>query len=202
MKKKIKNIAGAILCCFVVSCTSTKPKILSYGFEKQLESTGINCIDKYFKLTDQSKEISVKLDTVYDRLEFLIDSSNYEIVVKEYLTGISIVRSIKNKITNIAYWNQYHDNGEIKWKGYTSGYIQRIGKWEYYSENGNLDSIANYAENRVIDYCEAREILEKEEMDKDDLDYSYDYDNNYWSIKNWTVDKKYFIDNEKALKSK
>lgn len=172
---------------------------IGFEFEEQETANSNECINITFWISNDSEKNAFKLDTVYDRREFFIDSMNLEIVIKEYLNGNSIVRSAKNKTSNITYWNQYHNNGEIKWKGFTYGYILRIGKWEHYSEEGILDSIADYGKNRILNYCEVRNILRESKIEFDDFDYKYNYQLDRWELKNWTNNMNYIIDNRRKL---
>jgi len=173
---------------------------IGFGFDEQETTNSNDCINQKFRISNENKKSVFKLDTVYDRREFFIDSMNLEIVIKEYLNGNSIVRSAKNKTSNITYWNQYHNNGEIKWKGFTSGYILRIGKWEHYSEEGILDSIADYSMNRVLNYCDVRNMLGESGIEFDDFDYNYNYELDRWELKNWTNNNMgYLIDNRRKL---
>ncbi len=48
------------------------------------------------------------------------------------------------KGNRIGYWEVYYNNGNLNYKGNYNNDGQQIGYWEYYYSNGNLNSKGNY----------------------------------------------------------
>jgi hypothetical protein len=163
----------------------------------QLESTGNDYIDSIFSLTSSTKDeiVTKTVDKVYDRYELLLITTNYEKVAKVYETGKPIVKSVKNRTTGIAYWNQFHENGNLKLTGYSSGYLLHIGKWEEFDEKGNLIKVTDQESGRVnFDNIHMKAI--DLGISKNDIDFTYSIEDKIWIIKDWTANKKYLINKE------
>src|SRR5690606_28248672 len=116
----------------------------------QSEKVENTYLDSLFNLIspNQTDETTTRIDTVLDRFELLSTSKDYEKVAKVYSNGRPIVKSIKNNHTQITYWNQFYDNGQLKWTGYTTGYIWPIGEWEEYDMNGQFVKIIDHESKR------------------------------------------------------
>lgn len=162
---------------------------------KQHEATKNNYIDSLFHLTHSTTDeiITNKVDKVYDRYELLLITTNYEKVAQVYESGKPIVKSIKNRITGITYWNQFHDNGNLKLTGYSSGYLLHIGIWEEFDEKGTLIKVIDQESNR-INFDSIYKMAVDLGITKNDVDFIYSTENKLWTIKDWTNKKKYLVD--------
>ncbi len=166
-----------------------------------VKATSYGCIDSLFSVVEmgQISHYRKRVDTVYNRIETNIDTINFEVVIMNYLDGKSIVKSIKNNKTNIAFWNQYQKSGELAEQGYTLDYLTRIGQWEFYSSTGDLDSIKDYDAERTLSFCKVWEILKNKPEFNSDIEYTYDYKEGLWRLKNWTTNVKYTVGQNGAL---
>ena len=161
----------------------------------QDKSTENSYIDSLFHLTASTNDeiITDKVDKVYNRHELLSVTKNYEKVAQVHDNGRPIVKSIKNKLTGITYWNQFHDNGTLKYTGYSAGYLLHIGNWEEFEKNGKLIKITNHESNRVSFIDIYKTIIELE-INANDIDFTYSIDKMIWIINDWTTKRKYLID--------
>ncbi len=151
------------------------------------------------KNLEKTANESVKIDTVLDRFELLANANGLEIVAKVYKDGRPIVKSQKNGFTKITYWNQFHENGQLKWTGYTSGYILPIGKWEEFDKYGRLTTIIDHEADR-INFVDVHKKAKELNLIHHDIDFNYSEDNRTWTIKDWDDQKLYIIDNNFILR--
>lgn len=161
----------------------------------QDKSTENSYIDSLFHLTYSANDetITDRVDRVLNRHELLVISKNYEKVAQVYDNGKPIVKSIKNRLTRVTYWNQFHDNGNVKYTGYSSGYLLQIGNWEEFDENGKLVKSINHESNR-ISFVKIHKRAVDLGISMNDIDFSYSPEDRLWIIKDWTAGKKYVID--------
>jgi hypothetical protein len=161
---------------------------------RQRESTKNDYIESIFNLPDSTddKIITKKVDKVYDRYELFLITTNYEKVAKVYEAGKPIVKSIKNRATGITFWNQFHDNGNLKLTGYSIGYLLYIGKWEEFDEKGNLIRVTDRELNRINFDNIHRKVVDLG-VGKNALDFTYSINDKIWVINDRTTNKKYSI---------
>jgi hypothetical protein len=151
-------------------------------------------LDSLFNLKENeptSKE-DVRIDKVLDRYELLTTSLVIEKISKVYSDGRPIVKSIRNRSTQITYWNQFHENGKLKWTGYTSGYMLPIGKWEEFDENGQFLSVIDQEADR-INFVDIHKKAKDLNIIDHDLDFNYSNEVETWTIKDWNAKKRYLI---------
>lgn len=158
-------------------------------------------LDSLFNKKDETKTVneSIRIDTVSDRIELLANSNGLEKVAKVYKDGRPIVKSQKNDLSQITYWNQFHKNGQLKLTGYTSGYMLPIGKWEEFDENGRLTTITDHEANR-INFVEIHRKARELNIIDHDIEFNYSHDTRTWTIKDWDEQKRYIIDNNFVLR--
>ena len=152
-------------------------------------------IDSLFHLTATKNDeiITDKVDKVYDRYELLLVTKNYEKVVQVYDSGRPIVKSIKNRLTGITFWNQFHENGTLKYTGYSVGSLLHIGNWEEFDKNGKLIKITNHESNRVS-FIDIYKTVIGLGINANDIDFTYSIYKTIWFVNDWTTKRKYLID--------
>lgn len=167
----------------------------------QSEETNNEYIENLFNREQYLKyEIPTnKIVSVYDRLELKCNIDNFFVTFLNYKSGRPIIRSIINNETRIEYWNYFHDNGEIRLKGYTIGSIQQIGVWEKYSTSGELESLIDCEKDR-LNFENLYTMVKEINIANNDLNFKYSEDNKNWIIEDWTENCKYKIDEKGSIK--
>lgn len=129
-----------------------------------------------------------KKDTVYYN-EAIIEDSLF-------------TESIKDNLINLEEWKDYYENGNLKKKGLmTIGNHIYVGKWEYYSITGELDTIIDFDENYPISYFEAIEIAKENGfvMPGIDIELTEEKSRVYWRINKWLTNELGFNTAETIL---
>jgi antitoxin component YwqK of YwqJK toxin-antitoxin module len=152
------------------------------------------CIPELFSMVDKTKigkynKLETK-DSIYG-IRHSIDSINYKIIRRWENDGTPILESISNKLINIDHWVEYYNNGKIQKIGYlTSTHHKRIGKWQYFSQSGELDSIVNYDIKYKVSFCEFYRISQEKGLTGENSYFDFDERSRKWQIIKW----EYFED--------
>lgn len=117
------------------------------------------------------------------------DSLHFSIIRRNHKNGKLYIEAITDKKSKIDSWNEYYENGLKKEQGQmiTSNH-HYIGKWEYFSENGDLDSIVDYDAKQPIHYFKAITIAKENGFEMPDMEVNktYEDDKMYWEVSKWT----------------
>jgi antitoxin component YwqK of YwqJK toxin-antitoxin module len=125
-------------------------------------------------------------------LRYYINSKNYEVFNSFFKNGMTDVEFVRNKNLQIEEEKWYYENGQIKQAGaktYPNGIF--IGQWKYFSQNGHLDSIADYDKKNKISYIQAIEIAKEQgfTLPECEVDFTAEKAKAFWTILRWTVDQ-------------
>ena len=118
------------------------------------------------------------------------DSLNFIIVRSKYKSGPRHVEILEDKQTKLYYWKQYYPNGKLKEEGImTKDERICIGRWKFYTDNGNFDRTINYDTLIAIQYIKAIEIAKKYDfkMPALDIDLVTIGNKSYWQIRKWIM---------------
>ena len=122
------------------------------------------------------------------------DSLSFHIIEGNYKTGEKYLLVYCNKYTKLDSWKEYYPNGKLKVEGImtTSNHLY-VGKWNYYSENGLLDSSVNYDEKLDINYYEAIEIGEQRgfRLPECEVTLTSNGQDTNWQITKWRENVKH-----------
>ena len=87
------------------------------------------------------------------------DSLHFHIIRRKFKNGNTYIESITDHETKIDSWKEYYYNGLSKESGrMTTSSHHYIGKWEYYSEQGKLDSLIDFEIKEPISYFKVIKI--------------------------------------------
>ena len=145
-------------------------------------------------ITDLFLQIDEKLMDKYERIEsknefgirHTIDSINYQIIRRWKDDMTPIIESISNDQTNIDYWKEYYDNGQLKEIGYmTSTKHTYIGTWKYYSQIGKIDSIVDYDKKYKVSFCDFYKIATDKGLTSRTSEIEFNGENRTWRIEKW-----------------
>lgn len=133
-------------------------------------------IDKYEKVITQS-EFGIRHS---------IDSINYQIIRRWKVDMTPIIESISNELTNIDYWKEFHENGQLEAVGFmTTSVHTYIGEWKYYSDSGKLDSIVDYNRKYKVSFCEFYQIAKDRGLIGKTSLINFDSEQRKWRIEKW-----------------
>lgn len=124
---------------------------------------------------------------ISDRREY-VDSAHFHIIRGWYTSGALYFEDYENRENNLDLWKVFYENGRLKQKGnMTNGNHIYIGKWEYYSAEGDLDSVINYDLKQTISYSQAIKIAAKHNYAQPDVDISQvNHEGTmYWQLNEW-----------------
>ena len=162
----MKYIQLIIITAVVISCSNeNKPELLLNSKTKVKNET--ECISELFNEIDSSKFKIFKKQTVKREWEIYqsIDSLNYEIERRWRRNKKPIWESVRNTTINIEICKEYYKNGVLRSEGYmTSIKGTPIGKWNYYSNKGNLDSTVNYERRYGVSFCEFYKLCKQRNL--------------------------------------
>ncbi len=119
------------------------------------------------------------------------DSLGFIVVRGKYISGALHVEIIEDKQTKIYYWKQFYLNGQLKEVGsMTKDEIICFGKWTYYFENGQIDTIIDYDRMLPITYAKALDIANAQgfKMPALDIDIVTIQNKQYWQIRKWIME--------------
>jgi hypothetical protein len=128
------------------------------------------------------------------------DSLNFIVVRGKYISGSKYVEILENKLTKLYNWKQFHPNGKLKEKGLiTKDNRFCVGKWEYYNENGKIDSVIDFDKKFKVSYFKAIKIAHENGYQLPELEVDIEKIENktYWQIRKW--DMKYGSGNSITL---
>ncbi|KUJ61952.1 hypothetical protein AR687_10365 [Flavobacteriaceae bacterium CRH] len=128
------------------------------------------------------------------------DSLNFIVVRGKYISGSKHVEILQDKNTKLYHWKQFYPNGKLKEKGLiTKDNRFCVGKWEYYDEGGQIDSIIDFDKKFKVSYFQAIRIayengfgIPESEIDIEKIDHK-----TYWQIRKWNM--KYGSGNSTTL---
>lgn len=159
----MNNISLTILILTLVSCSKNKQTNQSL-------------------ITESVPEIqNVRVDTFMSSARIYFDSSHYSISRIKHTNGKPYSESITDRKIKIVYEKEYYLNGLLKKQGmmtYHKSY--HIGKWEYYSEIGKLDSIIDFNTKQLISYFEAIRIGEENGFTMPDIEVRKKHKGSKW----------------------
>lgn len=118
------------------------------------------------------------------------DSLNFIVVRGKYISGSKHVEMLEDKITKLYHWAQFHPNGKLKEKGLiTKDNRFCVGKWEYYNENGKIDSIIDFDKKIKVSYFKAIKIADENGYHLPELEVDIEKIENrsYWQIRKWDI---------------
>ncbi|NOQ76081.1 MAG: hypothetical protein GQ574_29015 [Crocinitomix sp.] len=125
-----------------------------------------------------------------ERVQF--DSLHFSIIRRKHPNGEPYIERVLNKDNKIDSWKEYYENGRIKRFGLMSSvYHYYIGEWEYYSENGELDSLVNYDNEHSISYYNAIEIAKENGYEMPNMELVQTFTNEImtWQVNRWTTNE-------------
>jgi hypothetical protein len=173
MKKQLAIIIGLVFVSF-----------------KNTESN--NCIFQLYSIIDNS--MLERYEKVVTHNEFgirhSIDSINYQVIRRWNYDMIPIIESISNKLTNIDFDKEYHDNGQLKAVGFkTASNHTFIGRWKYYSDSGKLDSVVDYDKKYKVSFCDFYQIAENNRMTGKTSKINFNPDKRVWRVEKWNYEE-------------
>jgi hypothetical protein len=118
------------------------------------------------------------------------DSLDFIVIKGKYISGSRHVEILWDKNAKLYYWKQYHPNGKLKEKGIlTKENRFCVGKWEYYNENGTIDSIVDFDKKSKISYFKAIKIASEYgyTLPEAEVDIEKIEGRNYWQIRKWNM---------------
>ena len=163
------------------------------------------CVEGYFHKTEE------RFKDVYDKIEIQneygirhsIDSLNFSIIRRWTDKGVPIIESVKNNLTNIERWKEYHANGKLKEFGYMpEGNHTKVGVWQYYTKKGRLDSTVDYDSKYGMPFCEFIKIAEMNQLYDETSTISFDLEKGKWSIIKWTSLENHSVGNGISVNAK
>lgn len=83
-------------------------------------------------------------------------------ITARYKSGEAYFKSSTFRNTGVEEWTEYYRNGCIKERGKRLLHFEKVGVWEYYSPNCEVDSIVDYDKRFPISYYKALSIAKKE----------------------------------------
>jgi len=129
------------------------------------------------------------LETSGDRQYY--DSAHYSVVLGDYVTGERFLKCYMNRKTNLDSWTTYYKNGQLKEHGkMTNSNHIYVGKWEYYKDTGQLDSIVDYDKRYPISFFKAIEIAKTKDFPTMDVTETIYKDIAYWQFARWRQNKE------------
>ena len=117
------------------------------------------------------------------------DSLHFSIIRRKHKNGQLCIETMTDKKSKIDSWKEYYENGLKKEQGQmTTSNHHYIGKWEYFSENGELDSIVDYDAKQPVPYFKAITIAKENGFDMPDMEVTKTYEDYkmYWEVSRWT----------------
>jgi hypothetical protein len=118
------------------------------------------------------------------------DSLNFIVIRGKYISGSKHVEIIEDKLTKLYNWKQFHPNGKIKETGLiTKDNRFCVGKWEYYNEDGKIDSIVDFDKKVRVSYFNAMKIAYENgyELPESEVDMEKIENKTYWQIRKWNM---------------
>ena len=138
-------------------------------------------------LTACSNSLDSKYSPTIDKNIVHVYDAKFNIIIVKYPTGRTCLSIVENKMTRLEKWNEYYENGQLKYEGIRtqSNFIDigrwryyskisntssnskgmstvsnfvNLGKWRYYSETGLLDSIIDFDKKYKVRYHSAIHI--------------------------------------------
>ncbi|WP_130735468.1 hypothetical protein [Flavobacterium sp. J27] len=118
------------------------------------------------------------------------DSLNFVVIHGKYISGSKHVAILQDKNTKLYHWKEFHPNGKLKEKGLiTKDNIFCVGTWEYYNENGKIDSIVDFDKKIKVSYFKAIKIAHQNGYKLPELEVDIEKIENktYWQIRKWNM---------------
>jgi len=118
------------------------------------------------------------------------DSLNFIVIRGKYISGSKHVEILQDQNAKLFYWTQFYPNGKLKDKGLlTKDNRFCVGKWEYYDEDGKIDSIVDFDKKFKVSYFKAIEIAHKNgfELSESEVDIEKIENKTYWQIRKWNM---------------
>lgn len=146
------------------------------------------------QLPSAKDSVVVNINTVNKTDEFEeqthFDSLHFSVVRRKHANGKPYIESISNKKTKLDSWKEYYNNGLLKKLGQMTTSTHRyIGKWKYYSDHGELDSIVDYDIKQAISYFKVIDIAKENGFEMPDMEVikTYTEGKMQWEVNRWTV---------------
>lgn len=118
------------------------------------------------------------------------DSLNFIVVRGKYISGSKHLEIIENKLNKLYNWKQFYPNGKVKEIGLiTKDNRFCVGKWEYYNENGKIDSIVDFDKKIRVSYFKAIKIASQNgyELPELEVDIEKIETKTFWQIRKWNM---------------
>ncbi len=157
-------------------------------------SNNQDCIESLFSQIDKSliKEYDKKESQNEYSIRNTIDSINYSIIRRWKNDKTPIIEFITNNLTKIDSWKEYHENRRLMAQGFmTTSNHTYIGKWNYYSDKGLLDSIVDYDKRYKVAFCDFFEIAKTKGFTGKNSSIKFKKDSRKWCVTKWTYHNDY-----------
>ena len=116
------------------------------------------------------------------------DSANFHVSLYHYVSGAMYSAEYIDTVTGIKDLKEYYENGQLKEAGkLTEENSIRIGTWNFFGENGRVDSVVNYDTRHRVSYFMALEIADKKGYKKPGMEISQvtEHKKTYWRVDQW-----------------